>query len=184
MENNYLLIKIKIIIYKMNKPFISFLLILSLFSSNFSKKLTIFAEEEIISTSFEDGDISMFTPRGEYDAYTLTLKKDGGNKGSNYLWISDRKETWNGAQFSLEGKCKEGEQYKATVAVKASSGNICLSIQHTDSSGEDHYNNLQCIVYRHVMGSASNQNHKNTAIIRLGGAKNRPHKALEGQKCN
>ena len=144
MENNYLLIKIKIIIYKMNKPFISFLLILSLFSSNFSKKLTIFAEEEIISTSFEDGDISMFTPRGEYDASTLTLKKDGGNKGSNYLWISDRKETWNGAQFSLEGKCKEGEQYKATVAVKASSGNICLSMQHTDSSGEDHYNNLQC----------------------------------------
>ena len=129
----------------MKKPFIAFLFILCLISSNFSKKLTIFAETSIISTSFEDGDISMFTARGDYDASVLTLKKDGGNSGSNYLWVSDRKETWNGAQFSLVGKCQEGEQYKATVAVKSlQSGNICLSMQHSDSSGEDHYNNLKC----------------------------------------
>ena len=130
----------------MKKKLISLLFIFSIFSNNFCKKLNIFAESSsVISTSFEDGDIEMFTRRGDYDASVLKLKKDGGKTGSNYLWVSDREETWNGAQFSLEGKCTEGTQYIVTAAVKsAESGNICLSMQHTDSSGEDHYNNLMC----------------------------------------
>ena len=129
----------------MKKPFLSFIFIFFLLSNCFQKKLIMLAETSIISTSFEDGDISMFTKRGEYDASVLTLKKDGGKTGSNYLWVSDRKESWNGAQFSLEGKCSEGEQYIVSVAVKAlESSNLCLSMQHTDSSGEDHYNNLKC----------------------------------------
>ena len=129
----------------MKKPIISLLLVLSLLSNIISKRLSMFAETSLISTSFEDGDITMFTKRGDYDASKLTLKKDGGKTGSNYLWVSGREETWNGAQFSLVGKCKEGDQYIASVAVKApEKGNICLSMQHTDSSGEDHYNNLKC----------------------------------------
>ena len=129
----------------MKKQFISLLFIFSIISNNFCKKLTIFADSSVVSTSFEDGDIKMFTPRGDYDASVLELKKDGGKTGSNYLWISKREETWNGAQFGLDGKCTEGTQYIVTAAVKsAESGNICLSMQHTDSSGEDHYNNLMC----------------------------------------
>ena len=123
----------------MNKNIISLIFIYSLFS-------TVSTGTTIISTSFEDGDISMFTRRGDYDASVLTLKKDGGMTGSNYLWISERQETWNGAQFSLSGKCVEGEQYIVSAAVKASnSANLCLSMQQTDNSGEDHYSNLMCV---------------------------------------
>ena len=73
----------------MKKP-IALLLILSLISNHFSKKLTIFAEDSVVKTSFEDGDYSMLTPRGEYDASTFEIKKDGGKTGDNYLWITDR----------------------------------------------------------------------------------------------
>lgn len=130
----------------MKKQFISILITFLIFSTHFSKKLSMFAESSaIISADFEDGDISMFSKRGEYDASVLELKKDGGNSGSNYLWVSDRKETWNGAQFGLEGKCTEGAQYIVSLAVKADKAStVCLSMQHTDSSGEDHYNNIMC----------------------------------------
>ena len=130
----------------MKKQFISILITFLIFSTHFSKKLSMFAESSaIISADFEDGDISMFSKRGEYDASVLELKKDGGNSGSNYLWVSDRKETWNGAQFGLEGKCTEGAQYIVSLAVKANKAStVCLSMQHTDSSGEDHYNNIMC----------------------------------------
>ena len=63
----------------MKKPVLALFLILSLFTNHFSKKLTIFADNSIVNTSFEDGDFSMLSKRGEYDASTLTLKKDGGN---------------------------------------------------------------------------------------------------------
>ena len=117
----------------MKKPFLVLLIILSLFSNHFSKKLTMFAENSIVNTSFEDDDFSMLTKRGEYDGSTLTIKKDGGNTGSNYLWISDRKETWNGAQFDIAAKCKEGEEYIASVAVKTEgAGNVCLSMQFAE----------------------------------------------------
>ncbi len=59
----------------MKKPIISLLLVLSLLSNIISKRLSMFAETSLISTSFEDGDITMFTKRGDYDASKLTLKK-------------------------------------------------------------------------------------------------------------
>ena len=131
----------------MKKP-IALLLILSLISNHFSKKLTIFAEDSVVKTSFEDGDFSMLTPRGEYDASTFEIKKDGGKTGDNYLWITDRKETWNGAQFDIAAKCKEGEEYIASVAVKTEgSGNVCLSMQYAEDGGEDQYKNLKCFLY-------------------------------------
>ena len=128
----------------MKKP-IALLLILSLISNHFSKKLTIFAEDSVVKTSFEDGDYSILTPRGEYDASTFEIKKDGGKTGDNYLWITDRKETWNGAQFDIAAKCKEGEEYIASVAVKTEgAGNVCLSMQYAEDGGEDQYKNLKC----------------------------------------
>jgi hypothetical protein len=68
----------------MKKYIVGWFLILSLFSNHFSKKLTIFADNSIVNTSFEDGDFSMLSKRGEYDASTLEIKKDGGKTGSNY----------------------------------------------------------------------------------------------------
>ena len=129
----------------MKKPILALLLILSLFTNHFSKKLTIFADNSILNTSFEDGDFSMLTKRGEYDGSTLEIKKDGGKTGSNYLWISDRKETWNGAQYDIAANCKEGEEYIASVAVKTEgAGNVCLSMQYAEDGGEDQYKNLKC----------------------------------------
>ena len=129
----------------MKKPVLALFLILSLFTNHFSKKLTIFADNSIVNTSFEDGDFSMLTKRGEYDGSTLEIKKDGGKTGSNYLWISDRKETWNGAQYDIAANCKEGEEYIASVAVKTEgAGNVCLSMQYAEDGGEDQYKNLKC----------------------------------------
>ena len=77
----------------MKKSTIAFLLILTLFSSHLSKKLTILAEEDdsiIVKTSFEDGDTSMFTPRGEGDTSVFVVKTDGGKTGDSYLAVTER----------------------------------------------------------------------------------------------
>lgn len=85
----------------MKKSLISFFLLYVLFSSYLSKKLPILAEDdEICVTSFEDGDFSMFTRRGETEV--LEIKKGDGKTGSNCLAITNRTESWNGAQFALD----------------------------------------------------------------------------------
>ena len=131
----------------MKKTLISFLLINFLLSSYFCKKLPILAEDDdiICETSFEDGDFSMFTPRGEDEV--LEISKTGGNTGDNCLAITKRTNSWNGAQFSLEKTCVPGGQYLVKAYVKTQwYCNICLSMQYTDGDGEDHYLNLKCVV--------------------------------------
>ena len=134
----------------MKKSTIAFLLILTLFSSHLSKKLTILAEEDdsiIVKTSFEDGDTSMFTPRGEGDTSVFVVKTDGGKTGDSYLAVTEREKNWNGAQYDLGKKCTPGGQYLVSAWLKTPwYCNICLSMQYTDGSGEAHYNNLKCVV--------------------------------------
>ena len=124
----------------------AFLLIALLISSYFSKNLKMFADDsKIISTSFEDDDFSMFTPRGDDDTSVLAIKDDGGKTGDKYLAVTERSESWNGAQYDLGKTCEPGGQYLVSVALKAQwYSNICLSMQYTDDAGEDHYNNLKC----------------------------------------
>ena len=130
----------------MKKSLISFFLLYVVFSSYLSKKLPILAEDdEICVTSFEDGDFSMFTRRGETEV--LEIKKGDGKTGSNCLAITNRTESWNGAQFALDDVLTPGGQYLVKAYVKAQwYSNICLSMQFTDGDGEDHYNNLKCVV--------------------------------------
>jgi endo-1,4-beta-xylanase len=128
----------------------AFLLIFMVFTSYFSKKIKIFAEEDdsmIVSTSFEDSKNTVFTPRGDTDTSVLTVKTDGGKTGDNYLAVTERSESWNGAQYDLAKTCTPGGQYLVSAWLKTQwYCNICLSMQYTDADGEDHYNNLKCIV--------------------------------------
>ena len=127
----------------------TFLFIFFLISSYFCKKIPILAEAEddsiICQTSFEDGDFSMFSPRGENEV--LVIKTDGGKTGDNYLAVTERTASWNGAQYDLEKTCSPGEQYLVSAFVKTEwYCNICLSLQYTDAEGEDHYQNLKCVI--------------------------------------
>ncbi|MBP3800506.1 MAG: endo-1,4-beta-xylanase [Clostridia bacterium] len=126
---------------------ISIIFIFSLFSVYYSNKT--FEEESedvILSTSFEDGDISMFSKRGEWDSAILSLEKDGGKTGSNYLWISGRQANWNGVQIGLDDKCNQGIEYTVSVSLKSKqNSNICLSMQYSYLD-EIHYANLFCTV--------------------------------------
>ena len=118
-------------------------LILLIFSSISSKRL-LASTNDLISTSFEDSDISNFLPRG---SVTLTVKTDGGNTGNNYLLVSGRTSTWNGVQIALDKICTPKQQYSLTVQIKTpTSGQVSLSMQFTDSSGTDHYNNLRSVI--------------------------------------
>ena len=126
----------------------TFLLIVLLFSTNFSKKTPMLAEDDsiIISTSFEDDDFSMFTPRGDDDTSVLVIK-DKGKTGDKCLAVTERSESWNGAQYDLEKNCEPGGQYLVSAALRTEwYCNICLSMQFTDDSGDEHYSNLKCMV--------------------------------------
>ena len=82
----------------------TFLLCFALLSIYSAKRIPIFAEAEeeeyICKTSFEDGDFSMFSPRGSDEK--LVIKTDGGKTGKNYLAVTERTKSWNGAQYDLE----------------------------------------------------------------------------------
>ena len=126
----------------------TFLLIVLLFSTNFSKKTPMLVEDDsiIISTSFEDDDFSMFTPRGDDDTSVLVIK-DKGKTGDKCLAVTERSESWNGAQYDLEKNCEPGGQYLVSAALRTEwYCNICLSMQFTDDSGDEHYSNLKCMV--------------------------------------
>lgn len=98
----------------------------------------------IIDTSFEDGDFSMLEPRGPV---TFEIGKDGGATGDNYLKVNGRNESWNGVNIKLDDICEPGEQYTVSAAIKTAwYGTVTLSFQYTDSTGTEHYNNLQSVV--------------------------------------
>ena len=134
----------------MKRAMRTFLLIFMVFTSYFSKKIKIFAEEDdsmIVSTSFEDSKNTVFTPRGDTDTSVLIVKTDGGKTGDNYLAVTERSESWNGAQYDLAKTCTPGGQYLVSASLKTQwYCNLCLSMQYTDADGEDHYNNLKCVV--------------------------------------
>ena len=101
-------------------------------------------ENSLIETSFEDGDYSFFQPRG---SVSLTVPTDGGHTGSRYLKVSGRTSTWNGVQIPLSDLCEVGEQYVISTQIKTPYyGQVTLSMQYTDSSGTDHYNNLKTVI--------------------------------------
>ena len=133
----------------MKKAIRALLIILVLFVSYLSKKIPIFAEDDSIieSTSFEDEKNEIFTPRGADDTSVLVIKTSGGKTGDNYLSVTERSDSWNGAQYDLGKTCTPGGQYLVSAWLRTQwYSNICLSMQYTDSSGEDHYNNLKCLV--------------------------------------
>ena len=74
----------------MKKIMTTLLLLLAILSVYFCKKLSVFAEEEdegiICKTSFEDGDFSMFSPRGSDEV--LVISSEGGKTGSKCLAVT------------------------------------------------------------------------------------------------
>ena len=133
----------------MKKIMTTLFLLLAILSVYFCKKLSVFAEEEdegiICKTSFEDGDFSMFSPRGSDEV--LVISSEGGKTGSKCLAVTQRTKSWNGAQYALEKTCTPGGQYLVSAYVKTQwYCNICLSLQYTDATGEAHYQNLKCVI--------------------------------------
>ena len=62
--------------------------------------------------------------------------------GSKALTVSDRGSAWHGAMKSLDSLTfKAGEEYSFSVAATGS-GNLMLSLQYTDASGETKYDHI------------------------------------------
>ena len=103
-------------------------------------------KEVFLLIDFEDGDISAFTKRADWDPTVLTLKKDGEMKGSNYLWVSGRNEFWDGAQISILEYCVIEGRYIASIFVKASEkGKFCILRDTINSLNEHQYKSLKCV---------------------------------------
>ena len=103
-------------------------------------------DEYVINTSFDDESaLSFFAPRG--DSVELVIMTDGGNTGTNYLKVTNRKSSWNGLLIPLDDICIVGREYIVSYAVKTQWwGNVVLSMQYTDTAGTEHYNNLKTVV--------------------------------------
>ena len=100
--------------------------------------------ETILATGFEDGDVSMFSKRGEDDTSVIGVTDKDVYAGEKCMEVSERSESWNGPSVSLKALgCQPGVQYLCSAMVKAEWYNtVCLSMQYTDTDGEQHYANL------------------------------------------
>ncbi|MDO4864379.1 MAG: alpha/beta hydrolase-fold protein, partial [Ruminococcus sp.] len=87
--------------------------------------------------TFEDGS-------DEWESRGGATVSTGGTAyaGSKALTVSDRESAWRGAQKSLDSLTfKAGEEYSFSVAASGS-GNMMLSLQYTDASGETKYDHI------------------------------------------
>ena len=102
------------------------------------------AEGKIIySSDFEDGDVSAFSARNSGDTTVISASEDNAVSGKKSLCASGRTKTWNGPALKLDSICEAGKAYLVSCKVMGQyyTSNT-MSIQYTDASGTEHYDNL------------------------------------------
>ena len=106
------------------------------------------AEDGLLVTDFEDGDVSAFSKRGDTDTSVIAASTADAHSGKTCMEVTERSNGWNGPSVALEALgCEPGVQYVASAFVKMAWYNtVRLSMQYTDEEGEQHYDNLFSIV--------------------------------------
>ena len=102
-------------------------------------------EDVVFFTDFEDGDVSMFSKRGDSDTSVIkAIDDDKAPSGSKVMSVSGRDQSWNGPSMGLKGVLEPGVKYDISVKVKAAWYNtVCISLQHTPAgASEPQYTNL------------------------------------------
>ncbi len=97
------------------------------------------------STDFEDGNVSMFSKRGDSDTSVIKVVEDSAApSGSKVMSVTGRSKSWNGPSIALEGILEPYVKYDITVKVKAQWYNtVCISMQHTPAGSDSpQYTNL------------------------------------------
>jgi len=108
-------------------------------------KLGASSNKAVFSTDFEDGDVSMFSKRGDSDTSVIKAIEDSkAPSGSKVMSISGRDQSWNGPSLGVKGILEPGVKYDISVKVKAAWYNtVCISLQHTPGgSDQPQYTNL------------------------------------------
>ena len=100
----------------------------------------------IYSSDFEDGDVSAFTNRNSNDTTVISASTDNAVSGTKSLCASGRTKTWNGPALKLDDICEPGKAYLISAKVMGQyyTSNT-LSLQYTDASGTEHYENLKAL---------------------------------------
>lgn len=97
----------------------------------------------IFSTDFEDGDVSLFSNRGENDTTVISASTEASSSGSTALLASGRSKDWNGPAIRLDTICKPYTEYYVSFKMKGRYyTNSTVSFQYTDGDGNPHYANL------------------------------------------
>ncbi|MCM1505797.1 MAG: endo-1,4-beta-xylanase [Ruminococcus flavefaciens] len=97
----------------------------------------------IYSSDFEDGDVSAFRNRNGNDTTVISASTEDAVSGTTSLCGSGRTKSWNGPALLLDDICEPGTAYLVSAKVKGQyyTSNT-MSLQYTDSSGTEHYENL------------------------------------------
>lgn len=97
----------------------------------------------IYSSDFEDGDVSLFSKRNDSDTTVVSASTDNAVSGTKSLCASGRTKSWNGPALKLDDICEAGTAYLVSAKVMGQyyTSNT-MSLQYTDSSGTEHYENL------------------------------------------
>lgn len=100
----------------------------------------------IYSSDFEDGDVSAFTNRNSSDTTVISASTEYSVSGSTSLCASGRTKTWNGPAIKLDDICEPNKAYLISAKVMGQyyTSNT-LSLQYTDASGTEHYENLKAL---------------------------------------
>ena len=111
---------------------------------NYPKQTVNAADDGVIyATDFESEDaLDYFSRRGEKEVLSISDKY--AKSGSSSLCVSEREESWNGAQFRIDDKCEPGTTYYISGSARGEwYTTVTMSYQYDDSEGETHYNNLK-----------------------------------------
>lgn len=94
----------------------------------------------VYSADFEGGETD-FSSRD--DDSTTKISDTEPHEGSGCLECSGRTQSWNGPQLPVDTILEKNTEYIVSAWVRTQwYGEVCLSLQYTDSNGEDHYSNL------------------------------------------
>ena len=99
----------------------------------------------VFSTDFEDGNVSMFSKRGDSDTSVIKAATDSNApSGSKVMSVTGRDKSWNGPSLGVKGILEPDVKYDISVKVKAAWYNtVCVSLQHTPGgSDQPQYTNL------------------------------------------
>lgn len=102
--------------------------------------------EVVFSTDFEDGDVSAFSKRGDRDTTVLVDSTEQHNSGTHSMKLTKQSSSWNGPSLAVSKYCEPNKLYTIQLSYFAKwYSDAMISFQYTDSSGVQHYSNLQGI---------------------------------------